>query len=364
MKKGNGLILRGKTWHIDVVIKGHRIRQSTGLESMEDAMDILAKIRTDIIKGQYFPKPQGETKLFCEMMSRFVKEHRHYKGRVISKNTLESYANSLKHLLPVFADMPLPRVTESSIERYIQKRQEEKAAPASINRELALLSVAFNTARRKWKWIAINPCEGIGMLPENNRRVRFLTQEEAENLYKALPEWLKPIVTVARNSGLRISNLLELEWNRVDLFRKTIVIGKTKNGDPLGLPMTNIVFKTLKEVNRVRHINTSLVFPDNRGQTRNRIVVGAAFKTACQKAGIMDFHFHDLRHDFASNLVSRGVDIYSVKELLGHKDLQMTARYAHLSPEKLRADICVLDEPMTQNPHNEKKGQTQIELTL
>ncbi|MBI5186764.1 MAG: tyrosine-type recombinase/integrase [Nitrospinae bacterium] len=356
MKKGNGLILRGKTWHIDVVIKGHRIRQSTGLENMEDAIDVLAKIRIDIIKGQYFPKPQGENKLFCEMMSKFVKEHRHYKGRMLSKNTLESYSNSLKHLLPVFADMPLSKVTESTIERYILKRQEEKAAPATINRELALLSVALNTAKRKWKWIEKNPWEGIGMLPENNRRVRFLTQEEVENLYKALPEWLKPIVTVARFTGLRIFNLLGLEWNMVDFFRKTITVGKTKNGDPLGLPMTNVVFETLKEVSKVRHINTTLIFPDSRGQNRSRVVVGEAFKRACQKTGIMDFHFHDLRHDFASNLVSKGVDIYSVKELLGHKDMKMTVRYAHLSPEKLRRDICVLDDPMTQNPHNQKKG--------
>ena len=85
------------------------------------------------------------------------------------------------------------------------------------------------------------------------------------------------------------------------------------------------------------------------GKKQSRHRVSSAFKSACKRTGIKDFRFHDLRHDFGSNLVQSGISIYSVKELMGHKDVKMTERYSHLSQEKLRKDISALDA-MTQNP--------------
>ena len=346
------LILRGKKkiWHIDIMIDGQRIRQSTDTNDRKLAENILAKIRTKVVEGKYYPKPPGENRLFCEMMDKFVKEHRHYRGKIISQNTKKSYAHSLKHLLPVFAEIPLKKITSERIERYMNDRETEGASPASINRELSLLSVAFNNAI-KWKWGKYNPCKGIEKLPEDNQRIKYLSATEVTKLYAELPGSLKPIVTVARFTGLRISNILELTWDKVDLFRKVIVIGKTKNGEPLGIPMNDTVFKTLKGLTKVRHDDTKLVFPNKTGTHRCRHNVSKTFKRACKRAGIEDFRFHDLRHDFGSNLVQRGIDIYSVAKLMGHKDIRMTQRYSHLSPEKLRNDIAVLDAPMTQNSH-------------
>mgnify|MGYP001463395668 CR=1 FL=1 len=115
--------------------------------------------------------------------------------------------------------------------------------------------------------------------------------------------------------------------------------------------MTHAVFKTLKGLTKDRHITTKLVFPNKTGTNRCRHNVSNAFKRACKRAGIEDFRFHDLRHDFGSNLVQRGISIYSVKELMGHKDVRTTQRYAHLSPDKLKVDIAALDKPMTQIFH-------------
>ena len=344
------LILRNNTWHVDIMIDGQRIRQSTGANDKKLAEKIHAKTYSSIIEGKYYPKPPGENRLFCEMMDKFVKEHRHYRGKIISQNTKRSYAHSLKHLLPVFAEIPLKKITSERIERYMNERETEGASPASINREFSLLSVAFNNAI-KWKWGKDNPCKDIEKLPEDNQRIKYLSATEVTKLYAKLPGYLKPIVTVARFTGLRISNILELTWDKVDLFRKVIIIGKTKNGEPLGIPMTNTVFKTLKGLAKIRRINSKLVFPSETGKKRSRHNVSSAFKKACKRAGIEDFRFHDLRHDFGSNLVQRGISIYSVKELMGHKDVRTTQRYAHLSPDKLKVDIAVLDKPMTQIPH-------------
>ncbi|HJP19527.1 MAG TPA: site-specific integrase [Nitrospinota bacterium] len=344
------LILRNNTWHVDIMLDGQRIRQSTETTNRKLAQKIHAKIYSSIIEGKYYPKSTGENRLFCEMMEKFVKEHRQYRGKIISQNTKESYAHSLKHLLPVFAEIPLKKITSERIERYMNDRETEGASPGSINREFSLLSVAFNNAI-KWKWRKFNPCKDIEKLPEDNQRIKYLSATEVTKLYAKLPEYLKPIVTVARFTGLRISNILELTWEKVDLFRKVIIIGKTKNGEPLGIPMNHTVSKTLNSLAKLLKNNTGLVFQNEANRKRSRHNVSSAFTRACRRAGIEDFRFHDLRHDFGSNLVQRGISIYSVKELMGHKDVRTTQRYAHLSPDKLKVDIAALDKPMTQISH-------------
>lgn len=330
------------------MINGQRVCQSTGTEDRTLAMNILAKVRTEVIERRYYPKPIGENKLFYELLARFVKEH----SRWVSERTRESYANSLKHLLPVFSQTPLNKVTPKRLYQYQQDRLSEGAAPSSVNREVALVSVAFGTAMKKWEWIDTNPCSRVSRLPENNERVRYLTGEEVEMIYSTLPEWLKPIVATARFTGLRQSNVVELTWNQVDLFRKVITVGKTKNGDPIGIPMTETVFLLFKELGKVRRLHSAYVFPNGQGKARDKAAVSRAFKKACRKAGIGDLRFHDLRHDFGSRLVQGGVDIYAVKELMEHKDIKMTMRYAHLSPEKLRRDIRVLDDEVPQKSRN------------
>lgn len=348
------LILRGNTWHVDLMIDGQRVRQSTDTGDKKLAESIHAKIYSSIIEGKYYPKPPGENKLFCEMMEKFAKEHKQYRGRKISQNTKTGYAYALKHLLPVFADMPLNKITPETIRKYQEDRENEGANPSTINIERALLSIAFNTAIRKWRWINYNPCKDVERLPEDNKRVRYLSKDEVEKIYQHFPEWLKPIITVARFTGLRIGNILSLTWQDVNLFSKTIVVGKTKNGEPIGLPINQTAFDTFKKLKKVQHIS-NLVFPNKRGLTRCKNSVSTEFKRHCNRAGIKNLRFHDLRHDFGSNLVQRGVDIYTVSKLMGHKDISMTQRYSHLSPEKLRKDIAVLDTPMTQNSHNDSK---------
>jgi len=347
-----GLIQRGKIYHIDMVVNGQRIRKSTETSDKNLAENILSKIRTQIVEGKYFPKPPGERKLFCEMMERFIEEHQ----RDLSKNSKIAYGSALKHLLPVFAETPLIKITPGKIMTFQQKRLKEDAAPATISIEIALMSKAFNTAI-KWGWLDTNPCSKIEKLKINNKRVRYFKEGEAEKLYAVLPQWLKAIVTIARFTGLRISNILGLTWDDVNMFSKTIIIGKTKNGEPLGLPMTNTVYETFKSLSKVRRINTSFIFAGQNGKPVSQSKVGKHFRKARKTAGIENFRFHDLRHDFCSNLVQRGVDLYTVAALAGHKDIKTTQRYAHLSPEKLRKDIAVLDEPMTQNSHNGKTKQ-------
>ncbi len=175
----------------------------------------------------------------------------------------------------------------------------------------------------------------VKQLEENNKRLRYLTIEELQRLLGCCSPHLKPIVLVSVNTGMRKGEILNLKWNQVDLRHNFILLDKTKNGERREIPINS----TLKELfaSMPRSLESECVFVDKNGKPYGNIKRG--FHTALKKAGIRDFHFHDLRHTFASHLVMTGVDLPSVKELLGHKSLTMTLRYAHLSPGHKRKAV-------------------------
>ena len=143
---------------------------------------------------------------------------------------------------------------------------------------------------------------------------------------------LKSVVITALNPGMRKSEILNLTWYRVDLRDGFILIDKTKNGERREIPITvtrSVLRQTLQGI--VRRIDIPYVFFNPQTETPFQKDWKKSFHTALKKAGIQDFKFHDLRHTFASQLVMAGVDLVSVKELLGHKNFKMTLRYAHLA---------------------------------
>ncbi len=145
-------------------------------------------------------------------------------------------------------------------------------------------------------------------------------------------EHLKPIVTVALHTGMRLSEILKLKWTQVDLKHGFILLDITKNGERREIPIDNTL--TIMFNNMLKGFESKFVFAGKDGDPYKS--VKRSFSTALKKSGIHDFRFHDLRHTFASHLVMAGVDLTSVKELLGHKSLAMTTRYAHLSPSHKR----------------------------
>ncbi len=120
------------------------------------------------------------------------------------------------------------------------------------------------------------------------------------------------------------------------MSRKVITIQASKGGNKKCIPMSETLYQVLLKMSKVRHIS-GRVFPFAMNAVKD------AFERAVVKAKLEDFHFHDLRHTFATRLVQAGIDLYSVKQLLGHKSIKMTERYAHHYPESLRPSIAALD---------------------
>ncbi len=153
---------------------------------------------------------------------------------------------------------------------------------------------------------------------------------------------------------MRKEEILSLEWDKhIDLKHGFILLDKTKNGDTREIPVNQTVRFALQGI--TRRVDVPHVFIDSDGKRFKD--VKRSFKSALRKAGIKDFHFHDLRHTFASHLVMAGIDLTTVKELLGHKTLSMTLRYAHLSATHKTRAVDILDGAMTDKPKTGKSSE-------
>ena len=223
--------------------------------------------------------------------------------------------------------------------------------PATVNRDLVVLRHMFQKARQ-WGKALDNPVTHQKPLRANNRRLRYLSHEEIPRLLAAADEILRPLVVVALHTGLRRGELFALTWQDVDFTHDVIRIVDSKNGERREIPMTNTLRATLQHL--PRRLTSEHVFPGKTGQ--GLVDVRRRFHRALWAAGIAGFVFHDLRHTFASHLVMAGVDLLTVKEFLGHKDIKMTLRYAHLAPDYKRAAISRLDTYMDTRPERRSEG--------
>ncbi|MCK6469407.1 MAG: site-specific integrase [Candidatus Brocadia sinica] len=143
--------------------------------------------------------------------------------------------------------------------------------------------------------------------------------------------------------------------NRVNLLRRTIIIQETKSGKPRTIPLNQVAFDILTEKSKIRNIKNDLVFSSGVGNKIDRHNLRRAFNIAIEKAGLRDFHFHDLRHTFATRLAQKGIDIYKISKLLGHHDIRMTQRYSHHCPDSLRDGVQILEADYNLTTLEEKR---------
>jgi integrase len=182
----------------------------------------------------------------------------------------------------------------------------------------------------------------VKLIEEHNRRLRYLSKEECQSLISNCDRHLEPIVIMALNTGMRKGEILFLKWDNVDLKHGFILLEVTKNGERREIPINQTLHDTLATL--PRHISSPYVFWQGEGKAYQD--VKRSFNSACRRAGIKDFRFHDLRHTFASQLVMAGIDLTTVKELLGHKAVTMTMRYAHLAPAHKVKAVSILDSTL------------------
>jgi integrase len=317
---------------------GRQVRRSTGTTDRRLAEAIVGKVRAQIVEGRFFETLEERTRTFEELMARYLTDH------AAKKSEPRHYHGYAKRLTAFFGGRTLAEITPKLIADYKARRYAAGLKPASINRELASLKKAFNLAVREWEWCRENPVSKVSMERENNQRDRWLSVEEEARLLQGCAPWLQELVMFALHTGMRMGEILALTWRGVDFNRRTVTVFRSKNGERRTIPINQTVLSVLKKKTTLRSLRTELVFcskvftPMESGHLRR------AFRLALSNAQIEDFHFHDLRHTFATRLVQAGVDLYKVQRLLGHKSPIMTQRYAHHYPESLREGVEILDQ--------------------
>lgn len=216
------------------------------------------------------------------------------------------------------------------------KRAKAKRSGSTVNRYLAALSACFAYGRKELQWIEKNPVESISKPSESTGRVRFLSDDERIRLLDACRSHadLYLAVVLALTTGARQAEIMTLRFGQVDFSRKVIVLTKTKNGETRSIPLVGEAFTLLQERSKVRGLKDDRVFPPvkEKGDTRS---LRTAWELALKRAEITDFHWHDLRHTAASYLAMSGVSLVEIAKVLGHRTLQMVARYSHLADEHI-----------------------------
>ena len=334
-----GLFKRGTVWWMDFMFHGTRVRRSTDTSDKKLAGAILAKVRTQIVEGKFFDKVEEQHHTFRDMMARYLTERSIMKA---PKSRVRD-GSALKHLLPVFGETLLVDVTPKNLVAYRDQRRTEGAATATINKELQVVRHAFNVAMREWEWCRANPMHRVSLEPAHNTVDRWLREDEEARLFHASPLWLRDIMTFALNTGMRQGEILALQWHDVDFYRGTLVVMTSKNRERRTIPLNNVVYDLLSR-KRALGEKDGPVFVTGQGNDLKARYLVRIFTKVRNQAGLTDFRFHDLRHTFASRLVQKGIDLYRVQLLLGHKTWIMTQRYAHHCPESLRDGVRALEK--------------------
>ena len=317
---------------------GVRIYESTKTKNRKLAEEMYLNRRAEIIAG-IEPIRRFETNdmTFSELSSKYLE---YIPGRLRSYPSQKVLINKL---VKVFGNIKLNAIDIVSIEKMQSNIIADDLSAAYANRLTAAVKRMFTKAY-EWELISedvLKKIRKVKLLKGEIKRLRYLSGNEIETLISACGKEIKPIVITALNTGMRKSEILHLTWDRVDLKNRIILLDKTKNGERREIPINQTLLNTLSGI--VRNIKTDYVFY-NPETLKPYCDIKKSFTGALRKAHIIDFHFHDLRHTFSSRLVMSGVDLATIQKLLGHKTINMTLRYAHLSNIHLKDAVNILDE--------------------
>ncbi len=298
------------------------------------ARQILEKKKVLVAENRHLDVKKVPKTTFYELCDRYWKldgKHKRMKGL---SNMIEIWKKR-------FGNLPMKELNQQKVEKFLVERMEEKRlSPATRNRHLAHLSSMFNKGK-EWGLITDNPAQGIKPLRENGARTRFLDKEEIQLLLNASSKEFRPILISALHTGMRKGEILKLPWPDVDFKNRIITVQESKSGKKRMIPMNDTLYETLKVL--PTRFQRGYVFPSPVGEGKPLYDCRKQFSNAVTKAGIENIRFHDLRHTFASHLIMAGVDLMTVKELLGHASVTMTMRYAHLAPDHRNRAIKNLD---------------------
>ncbi|MEX9791235.1 tyrosine-type recombinase/integrase [Morganella morganii] len=370
--------LRYGVWHCDFVSpSGKRIRRSLETSDKRQAQELHDQLKAEAWRVEKMGDYPSVT--FDDACLRWLQEKEHKKSLDDDKTKIEYFLEFFSgKLLSSITETDILKATSGMINRKHKEVWEIKAASAkkkgtkiapykpkpatqaTKDRYLAFLRSLFRAAVNDWKWIGKSPT--IKVRQKKEIRVRWLTKEEATTLIQCMPDVMKPVVMFALATGLRRSNILNLEWTQIDLQRKVAWIHPedTKGGKAIGVALNETACRVLRmQIGKHQQyvfVHTEAWHRADGSPTEKvrkmRVDDNTAWNTGLRRAGITNFRFHDLRHTWASWLVQAGVPLTALQEMGGWESIEMVQRYAHLAPNHLVEHARRIDEAMGINGTN------------
>lgn len=319
-------------WHVQVRKKGYPTQTRT-FSTRADAERWGRETEIAIERGLFFDRTVAERTTISELIDR-------YREEILPMKRGKHFASALRQLDEAFGKYALASLTSEMIARHRDTRlntikrpgSKETISQSTVKKEINLLSSLIDLAGKEWGIpVASNPCSMVKRPTEPKGRERRLENGEEERLLAAAAESspeLEIIIRFALETAARLGELLKLRWKHVNLQNRTAKLLDTKNGEDRTIPLSSAAVTALKSIPS-RHIS-GRVFPnwaaaDSFNKTWSR---------ACQRAGIEDLRFHDLRHEATSRMADK-LEMHELMKITGHKTAVILARYYHPRAEDL-----------------------------
>jgi integrase len=330
-KRSNGF------YYIGYFYEGLKRWKSTGKQTKFEALKILQNFEQHLQKKQ--------TSISFEQ---FIEQFKTLQAHSFRVGTLSLYEHAFNSFKAIIGNKLLSQYTLRDVETFKSKRLEtyksetKTITPTTVNIEFRTLRAAFNLAI-KWQLLKENPFTKSSQVKAVEQLPTYLTREDFQKVLAATVEQvLKDIFLFAALSGLRLGEIINLQWQAVDLQRKLITVEnsgtfQTKSGKVRVLPMGEDVYRML--LRRSTLSSGGYVF-NKKGYQLLPDFVSKKFKSYVRACGLNEaLHFHSLRHTNATWLVQSGVNIYQVQKLLGHSDTKTTQVYSHLAASELHEAV-------------------------
>lgn len=345
--------LKGSYW-VDFRHAYNRVRKRSPVQTMTGAKDYEALLRSRLMRGEPL---EGPRKASAVSFSQFAWEWHEAYVKANNKES-EQYNKAIYlrvHLVPFFGKMNLGDIAPEHIERYKAKKRGERLGDSTINLHLTTLAKCLKCAQ-EWNRILLAP--HVAKIKASRPPKTFLTPQESEKLLTYVGEHSPAyydLILLALRTGMRRGELLGLQWGDVDLERREITVRHSLVRGILSCPKSYKVryIKMTGEVSEMlsrRRSRGGYVFHTESGDAWSYATIDRNLKIIGRNAGLPNVHWHAFRHTFASQLVSTGVPLHVVKELLGHSDIKMTMDYAHFAPSLYDGAVNVLDTLGKQAP--------------
>ncbi len=334
-------------YRVMVRIKGADPQQAT-FERKTDAKLWAQQTEAAIREGRHFKTAEAKKHTLGDLVDRYIRDVLPNKKKCIQRQGTQLLWWKEQIGSRLLADVTPALIGEQrdKLLRGITRRGKLRT-PATTVRYMAALSHAFSIAVREWGWLEDSPMRKVVKPKEPRGRVRFLSPDERSRLLEACKKSSNPllytIVVLALSTGMRKSELMNLRWKDIDFSRNRILLEETKNGERGSVPLVGHALEVIKQLDRIRRIDTDLLFP-SRENPRKPIDIRRPWENALKAAGIKDFLFHCCRHSFASELAMNGASLVDIQNLLRHKQISVTTRYSHLTEDHTTSVVANMNE--------------------